>query len=103
MAFPLHWKNVRERFGRIRWSVVSLAAIFIFSLVFCYRMRFMGEEWKNIISTDGVGYYAYLPAAFIYHDYTYSFIDKLSTTYRPLKYMSDLGHNDELPNKRVNK
>lgn len=34
--------------------------------------------WNNrgVIHTDVISYYAYLPAAFIYHDYTLNFVDK---------------------------
>lgn len=34
--------------------------------------------WKNqgVIQTDVVSYYGYLPATFIYHDYTMQFVDK---------------------------
>ena len=36
------------------------------------------ELWKNkgVILTDVVSYYGYLPATFIYHDYTLQFVDK---------------------------
>ncbi|HEX7415104.1 MAG TPA: hypothetical protein VF411_13750 [Bacteroidia bacterium] len=30
---------------------------------------------------DGLGYYAYLPATFIYHDYTFSFFNEMHTKY----------------------
>ena len=30
----------------------------------------------NAIRSDGIGYYSYLPATFIYHDYSYTFIGK---------------------------
>ncbi len=31
----------------------------------------------NAIRSDGIGYYSYLPATFIYHDYSYAFIGKV--------------------------
>lgn len=33
--------------------------------------------WKEIIKSDGKGYYAYLPAIFIYHDLNFGFFDKI--------------------------
>lgn len=33
--------------------------------------------WKEIIRTDGKGYYAYLPAIFIYHDLNFGFFEKI--------------------------
>ncbi len=48
-------------------------------LLFMFKYRFggeNGEEYKRVINGDGKGYYAYLPAVFIYHDLTFSFFDK---------------------------
>lgn len=35
------------------------------------------DHWKTIIKSDGKGYYAYLPAVFIYHDLNFAFFDKI--------------------------
>lgn len=48
-------------------------------LLFMFKYRFggeSGEEYKRVINGDGKGYYAYLPAVFIYQDLTFSFFDK---------------------------
>jgi len=48
-------------------------------LLFMFKYRFGGEtgdDYKRVINGDGKGYYAYLPAIFIYHDLTFSFFDK---------------------------
>jgi hypothetical protein len=34
-------------------------------------------HWKNIIKADGKGYYAWLPAIFIYNDINFGFFDKI--------------------------
>jgi hypothetical protein len=39
------------------------------------------NNWKDIIEADGKGYYAYLPAAFIYHDFNFSFFDSIERKY----------------------
>ena len=39
------------------------------------------NSWKDIIEADGKGYYAYLPAAFIYHDLNFSFFDSIEKKY----------------------
>lgn len=47
-------------------------------LIFMFKYRFGGEsgdEYKRVVNGDGKGYYAYLPAIFIYHDMTFSFFD----------------------------
>ena len=49
---------------------------------FAVRYRFVGDDgnaYKNCIDGDGKGYYAYLPAVFIYHDLSFSFFQKNMT------------------------
>lgn len=56
--------------------IFVLAAIV---LAFMFRYRFggpSGDDYKRVINGDGKGYYAYLPAVFIYHDMTFSFFEK---------------------------
>lgn len=42
-----------------------------------------GETWDRSINSDGKGYYAYLPAIFIYHDLTYKFVESYEGKYYP--------------------
>lgn len=50
---------------------------------------FVGQtRWQSIseaplVQSDGQGYYAYLPAAFIYNDLAFNFVDSISETYYP--------------------
>ena len=56
--------------------IVLLSAVV---LLFMFKYRFggaSGDDYKRVINGDGKGYYAYLPAIFIYHDLTFSFFDK---------------------------
>ena len=39
------------------------------------------SRYQKPINGDAKGYYAYLPAIFIYHDSNYEFVDKIETTY----------------------
>lgn len=41
------------------------------------------NPWDRVINSDGKGYYAYLPAMFIYHDLSFSFIDGYEEKYYP--------------------
>ncbi|HOW32420.1 MAG TPA: hypothetical protein PLP88_12720, partial [Bacteroidales bacterium] len=41
------------------------------------------DPWDRVINSDGKGYYAYLPALFIYHDLSFSFIDGYENNYYP--------------------
>ncbi len=54
----------------------------------CYILLFLffkhpGETWDRSINSDGKGYYAYLPALFIYHDLTYKFVESYEQKYYP--------------------
>jgi hypothetical protein len=40
-----------------------------------------GKQWNCIIASDGKGYYAYLPATFIYKDLNFSFFDTIENKY----------------------
>lgn len=39
------------------------------------NIQWGGDKWKDIMETDGRGYYAYLPAFFIYQDPCFAFYD----------------------------
>ncbi len=54
------------------------SAIVLLTLVICFgytvQNRWNGSQggaWKSIISSDGYGYYAYLPCIFIYHQFNF--------------------------------
>jgi hypothetical protein len=54
----------------------------------CYILLFLffknpGVPWDRSINSDGKGYYAYLPAIFIYHDLTYKFVESYEEKYYP--------------------
>ena len=47
---------------------------------------------KQILSSDGVGYYSYLPALFIYHDPSYAFLQDYRRDYQPVhEFIRDAG------------
>ena len=54
----------------------------------CYILLFLffknpAVSWDRSINSDGKGYYAYLPAIFIYHDLTYKFVESYESKYYP--------------------
>jgi hypothetical protein len=58
-------------------------------ILVCYILLFLsfkhpGESWDRSINSDGKGYYAYLPALFIYHDLTYKFVESYELNYYPI-------------------
>ena len=41
------------------------------------------RPWDRVINSDGKGYYAYLPAVFIYHDLQFKFVEQYESQYYP--------------------
>ena len=41
------------------------------------------QKWDRVINSDGKGYYAYLPAIFIYQDLDYCFVETYESDYYP--------------------
>jgi hypothetical protein len=67
-------------------------------------VRLNGDNWKYVIASDGAGYYAYLPATFIYQDLTYQFAEVRSPAYRSYPGCDiSLFGNISMEGKRVNK
>jgi hypothetical protein len=55
--------------------VVAACAVFL-----CFK-QFKNNNWNRCISSDGKGYYAYLPAFFIYHDTQFDFVSSYENKY----------------------
>ncbi len=56
--------------------------IIVVVMLLCASNSQWGRDgWKNIIKVDGKGYYAYLPALFIYHDLNFNFFDSIEKKY----------------------
>lgn len=47
------------------------------------NQRELDSQWDRPINADGKGYYAFLPALFIYQDMSYSFVDEMEMKYYP--------------------
>ena len=55
-------------------------------ILLIYVLVFLGfkspeKSWDRVINSDGKGYYAYLPALFIYHDLQFSFVEQYEAAY----------------------
>ena len=56
---------------------ITITIITIVLAYFTYTGRWLGDDkgaWRRIVDSDGRGYYAYLPAVFIFHDLKFDFI-----------------------------
>ena len=76
----------REQTTRVK-NIVSLIAVIVISIVFFgYRYTYSSQhsiERTMFTQWDGLGYYMYLPSAFIYDDFTkLEWIDEIDSTYR---------------------
>lgn len=60
--------------GKDWWSALTVAFIIIFMTVNMLSVKHWRDE-RRVIEWDAISYYAYLPAAFIYHDLSLSFAD----------------------------
>ena len=52
-------------------GVVSILLIWISS-----NLNWGKDNWKGMLEADAKGYYAYLPATFIYQDLNFGFFDE---------------------------
>ncbi|MBT4774173.1 MAG: hypothetical protein HON99_00485 [Crocinitomicaceae bacterium] len=58
-------------------SSVSIITIILIVTVVSSNLNWEKEDWKGIIESDGKGYYAYLPAIFIYQDLNFEFFESI--------------------------
>ncbi|MEY4604486.1 MAG: hypothetical protein RIT43_1778 [Bacteroidota bacterium] len=57
--------------------------LWLFMLTAVIGLRDWNSRFEHPINGDGKGYYAYLPALFIYHDSHFGFIDEIESKYYP--------------------
>lgn len=69
-------KTFLSLFKKIHFHLVLIA---IGTLAFYqqYRVSFNNDEWSKVVKVDGKGYYAYLPAVFVYQDLNFGFFEKV--------------------------
>lgn len=57
-------------------KLIVVITIFI-SIVVSSNINWGKKSWDSILQSDARGYYAYLPAVFIYHDLNFQFFEKI--------------------------
>ncbi len=60
----------------IRITFIFISIVLTFFVIKTRWFDDNGERWKFIVDSDGGGYYAHLPAIFIYHTFDYRFAEK---------------------------
>lgn len=68
------------------FAFYSLVICFILSLFYLSGNRLNKQRWKEVIVSDGIGYYSYLPALFIYNDLNYSYFYSDSLDYIAIRF-----------------
>src|SRR5690554_4476787 len=73
---------------KIDFSKITLLAIIVLMTAISSNTNWGKERWKGIVEADGKGYYAYLPAVFIYKDLNFGFFDYIEKEkyYNPNRY-----------------
>lgn len=62
-----------------------IAAYLLLSLSLVWpAIKYHQPEYASVINSDGLGYYSYLPALFIYNDASWSFLNDYEKNYRPI-------------------
>jgi hypothetical protein len=78
------------------------------AILVIYLLIFLGfkspeRNWDRIINSDGKGYYAYLPAIFIYHDLQFNFVEQYEAQYYPANRSVFKEFRNDAGTKKVNK
>lgn len=77
-------------------------------IVVLYLFIFMGfrspeRNWDRIINSDGKGYYAYLPAIFIYNDLQFKFVEGYEYQYYPENRSAFKEFRNQAGDRKINK
>ncbi len=70
-------------------KIVQLYAtriVLLLAIILLFTTRDTKIDWDKMVAADGLGYYAYLPATFIYHDLSFSFFNEVHPKYYPPGY-----------------
>jgi hypothetical protein len=61
-------------------SKITITFILFIMTIVCSNLNWSKNNWEHIVESDAKGYYAYLPAVFIYNDYNFQFFDQIEKT-----------------------
>jgi len=75
-------KNIRKPNAGIIQKIVFILVLIIITWVSA-NINWGDHRYTRIIKVDGNGYYAYLPAVFIYNDLNFNFFEDIRNKYHP--------------------
>lgn len=70
-------QQIKRYLKNINFSNISIFLIILIMIVVSSNMNWGKDHWKRTLSADAKGYYAYLPAIFIYHDLNFGFFEEI--------------------------
>jgi hypothetical protein len=78
-----------------------ISILILVALVCANNIQWGGNHWKDIVKADGKGYFAHLPAVFIYNDLNFSFFDSIEKKYPnpSIYYDYRIEHKGKIANK----
>ncbi|HOI87852.1 MAG TPA: hypothetical protein PLV51_08335, partial [Lentimicrobium sp.] len=62
---------------KISPAAITIGLIMAIMVYVSSNINWGDNRWKGILESDAKGYYAYLPAVFIYHDLNFGFFDSI--------------------------
>ena len=65
---------------KINFNTLTIPFILLVVIWVSANVNWGDNRWERIIKSDGSGYYAYLPAVFIYHDLNFGFFDEVKNS-----------------------
>ena len=74
-------------FMKTRQVALSLYGSLFVLLFAASNINWGGKNWEDILEADARGYYAYLPAVFIYHDLNFEFFEDIELNKYPRKHL----------------
>jgi hypothetical protein len=92
------WNKCLTWFGNPGYVIVLMMLILVW---FSFNTRLNDRNWRYVVQSDGKGYYAYLPAVFIYQDLSFPFVEEYEERYYDPGNFSEFraGAGDHIVNK----
>jgi hypothetical protein len=75
-------KALKSLLVKVNYNKLTIPIILIIVIWVSSNLNWGNDRWEGIIKTDGNGYYAYLPALFIYNDLNFGFFEEVSSDIR---------------------
>jgi len=69
-------RRIIQRMDAVRWVMLFSAVVVIWVSA---NLNWGDGRWNRIVKVDGVGYFSYLPAIFVYGDLSFGFREEIAT------------------------